>query len=114
MRLKLSTVLPFAMAATVGLAILSSQTWGDIIETSELRGSTTLFQRTGESVGPQLPLRIRCWQDGREIIDQSGLHGMSLKPLFEQESVSFKRKGTNGIAVHIISVDDTVCLVQAG
>jgi hypothetical protein len=95
------------------LPFLAPQTWGVTIDTSDLAGPTKLYQKGGASLGARAPLRVQCWQDGKEIIDQGGLSDMSLRPLLEQESVSFKRKGTKGVAVHIISVDETVCLVQA-
>jgi len=106
-------LLPIVLALTASLSIFASEGMGDIIETSELSKSAELFREGGESVGPRPPLRLQCWQEGRKIIDQNDLYGMSLKPILEQDSVSFKRKGTQGFAVHIISVDDTICLVQA-
>ena len=113
MRHKLFKIVPIAVAMIVGAPFLAPQSWGDIIKTSELRTAPRSLQQAGENVGPEAPLRLQCWQFGREIIDQSDLHSMSLKPLLEQDSVSFKRKGTKGAAVHIVSVDDTVCMVQA-
>lgn len=112
MRHNILKFLSIAAVMAVSLPFLAQQTWGVTVDTSELGGPSQLYQKDGQSVGPRVPLRVQCWQFGREIIDESGLQDMSLKPLLEHDSVSFKREGTQGAAVHIISVDDTVCLVQ--
>lgn len=113
MRHSLLKIIPVVSMLILGAPFVVSQSWGDIVENSGGNGSVRLSQHAGESIGTGSPLRVRCWQFGREIIDQSDLHGMSLKPLLEQESVSFKRKGTKGVAVHIVSLEDTVCMIQA-
>ncbi len=113
MRYAMLKIVPILVMLVLGAPLVASQTWGDIVENTEARSTPLLFQKSGERVGSETPLRVQCWQFGREIIDQSDLHSMSLKPLLEQESVSFKRKGTEGVAVHILSVEDTVCMVQA-
>ncbi len=113
MRHKMFKFLSIALVLTATLPLLVSEGRGDIVETSDPGVWAGLSREGGESVGPRPPLRLQCWQEGREIIDQSDLYGMSLKPLLEQASVSFKREGTQGFAVHIISLDDTICLVQA-
>ncbi len=112
MRHKMFKILPIAFALAASLPFFVSEGLGDIVQTSDPSDWAELSREAGESVGPLPPLRLQCWQEGREIIDQSDLYGMSLKPILDQASVSFKRIGTRGFAVHIISVNDTICLVQ--
>ncbi len=105
--------LPIAAAVTAVPLLFVTESWGEIAKTLDLERAAHEVERGGEALGPTAPVRVQCWQEGREIIDQGDLYGMSLKPILEQASVSFKRKGSEGFAIHIISVDDTVCLVQA-
>lgn len=105
--------LPIAAVVMAAPLLFVTESWGDIVKTLDLDGAPSKVERGGESLGPTAPFRVQCWQEGREIIDQRDLYGMSLKSILEQASVSFKRKGSEGFAIHIISVDDTVCLVQA-
>lgn len=57
-------------------------------------------------------LRVQCWQEGEEIIDQANLRGLSLSSATRQESVSFKRVGDDQPSVFILAVADGMCLIQ--
>lgn len=113
MRYRTRTLLPVAFAFLAGIAGAVTSSSADI-KNQEAKGEATASREPGyESIGPEAPLRVRCWQEGREIIDERNLHSMNLKPLLEQASVSFKTKGDGGLAVHIIAVEKTTCLVRS-
>lgn len=57
-------------------------------------------------------LRVQCWQEGEEIIDQTNLRGLSLSAATRQESVTFKRVGDDQPSVFILAVADGMCLIQ--
>ncbi len=113
MRYRTQTLLPVAVGLLVGIASAITSSNADI-KNQEAGGEAKASGEPGyEALGPEAPLRVRCWQEGREIIDERNLHSMNLKPLLEQASVSFKTKGGGGLAVHIIAVEKTTCLVDS-
>ena len=57
-------------------------------------------------------LRTQCWQDGVKIIDQVGLHALSLNDFNKENAVSFKRQVQNPPSVFIVPFPDGLCLVQ--
>lgn len=60
----------------------------------------------------QNELRIQCWQEGRKIIDERDLRGLSINDATRRESVSLKGTGDETASVFLLPVADAVCLIQ--
>ena len=109
----LTKLLPLASVAAVCFAVAAADSNSDIVDQGLQAQAGANGGSEFERIGPDAPLRVQCWQEGREIIDERKLYGMALKPLRDQASVSFKTLNGEGPSVHILSIDETTCLVRA-
>ena len=109
----LTRLLPLASVAALCFAVAAADSSSDIVDGGPQAQAGAKGGGEFERIGPEAPLRVQCWQEGREIIDERKLYGMALKPLLDQASVSFKTLKGDGPSVHILSVDETTCLVRA-
>jgi hypothetical protein len=58
-------------------------------------------------------LRTECWQHGTKVVDVEGLTSLNMGSQTREESMSFRRRGTSGIAVVIVPMGDGLCLVTS-
>lgn len=106
-------LLSLGAVVAAGLVFAVAEGRGDIAGGRKEVQSKAAAEQGFERIGPEERVRVQCWQDGREIIDQPNLYGMALKPLFEQSSVSFRAREAGSPEVHIISIDETTCLIRS-
>lgn len=57
-------------------------------------------------------LRLQCWQNGVQIIDEIGLGGISVKSLLKPETLLLGGGG-EAARVIVLSLEESTCLVQA-
>lgn len=95
--------------ATAGLVLLTSLV---------LVGPTTaeiskVGPQQSEVVAPGARLRVQCFQQGVKIMDEDQLEAINVSPSSRSNSLTFKRRGQEGVAVMVFSLDETACVVAA-
>lgn len=90
------------------------------VAAAELATTKDVAPRLAQPSGPRISpepvtsgeLRLQCWQEGVEIIDQRRLQGLSINDATRRESVSLKREGDGQASVFLLPLADGLCLIQ--
>ncbi|MEZ5931310.1 MAG: hypothetical protein R3F54_05070 [Alphaproteobacteria bacterium] len=55
---------------------------------------------------------LECWQNGRRIIQQAGLRGVTVKALTSKGAVAFKQDDDQQPDLFLLPFDDSLCLIS--
>ncbi len=67
----------------------------------------------GETVTVTGTLRTQCWQHGTRVLDVEGLEPLTIGVILRDHAMSFRRAGKPGIAVVLVPMGETLCMVTA-
>ena len=75
--------------------------------------SPAAASRGGETVTITGTLRTQCWQHGTRVVDVEGLESLAIGAILRDKALSFRRPGKPGIAVVLVPMGETLCMVTA-
>ena len=92
-----------------GLVLLIPIALGSNLVKAEI---TTSGAAGGQSFHQTSQFRLQCWQEGKKVVDESALQGMTVGPALNGSTISFRRRGEQGASVVLISVDRNLCMTS--
>ncbi len=103
-----------ALVAVAALAACATVAAAEIRTVGGAPSSAPAVAQRRADPAPGAPRhRLQCWQEGRKIIDESGLYDMSANAVGQHRAISFKNRPGGTRTVFLLPVLDALCLVKA-
>ena len=86
---------------------------GLVLATSAEAEISKVAPSTSDVVAPGMRLRVQCFQKGVKIVDEEQLEAVNINPVSRNNSLTFRRRGQEGVAVSVLALDETTCVLVA-